>query len=114
VTPLSKAVGLVDARSLRLGDPLQLTFAAEICLELGEDTEHVEEALARGRVGIDRLLGRLHTRARRPDGADGADDVLQIFSARMTSQPAARQRTRADILANEIEKVKKLIRDALK
>jgi hypothetical protein len=52
--------------------------AKTICLELGEDPEHVQEALAGGRAGVDRLLGRLEARAASPHCAD---DVLQIADA---------------------------------
>jgi hypothetical protein len=56
----------------------QLPLAPQVCLELGEDPEHVEEALAGGRAGIDRLLGRLQTVAA---GPHGANDVLKVSDA---------------------------------
>jgi hypothetical protein len=34
---------------------LKLTLAPKVGLELGEDAEHIEEAPARGRAGVDRL-----------------------------------------------------------
>jgi hypothetical protein len=48
----------VDAGRLGLGDPLQLSLAAKVGLELGKHPEHVEEAFAGGRAGIDRLFCR--------------------------------------------------------
>ena len=48
----------VHARRLGLGDTLKLALAPQVGLELGEDAQHVEEALAGGRAGVDRLLGR--------------------------------------------------------
>ena len=50
---------LVNAARFRGTDPLQLPLAAQIGLEFGEHAEHVEERLARGSAGVDRLLGRL-------------------------------------------------------
>ena len=50
---------VVDACGLGLGDPFELALAPQVRFELGEYAEHVEEALAGGRAGIDRLLGRL-------------------------------------------------------
>jgi hypothetical protein len=52
--------------------------AKTICLELGEDPEHVQEALAGGRAGVDRLLGRLEAGAPPPNGPD---DVLEVSDA---------------------------------
>jgi hypothetical protein len=40
-------------------DPPELAVAAQVRLEFSEHAEHVEEALARRRAGVDRLLGRL-------------------------------------------------------
>jgi hypothetical protein len=111
---------------LGLGDPLELALTTQVGLELCEHTEHVEEALAGGSAGVDRLFGGFQARA---FCFERADDVLQIadrareamnasdistsplliksstarssarpcvlvplcFSARMTSQPAARR-----------------------
>jgi hypothetical protein len=50
---------LVDAGFLRLGDALELALFPQVGFELGEDAEHIEEALADSRDGIDRLLGGL-------------------------------------------------------
>jgi hypothetical protein len=54
-----EGAALVDAGSLRLRNPFELAFTAEVCLELGEYAEHVEEALAGSGAGVDRLLGGL-------------------------------------------------------
>jgi len=48
---------LVHPSSFGLCYPLRLALAAEIRLELGEHPKHVEEALAGGRGGVERLLG---------------------------------------------------------
>src|SRR5262252_7101075 len=53
----------VDAIGHRHCDALHLPFAPDVRLELGEHAQHVEEGLARGRAGIDRLLGRLQGEA---------------------------------------------------
>ena len=50
---------LVDTGGLGLGDPLERPLAPQVRLELGEHAQHVEEALARGRAGVDWLRGRL-------------------------------------------------------
>jgi hypothetical protein len=111
---------LVDAGGLGLGDPFELALAPEVRLELSEHAEHVEEAFAGGRAGVDRLLGCLKRglrtmscrspmlRARRSirvpmrtspacrnsstvRSASRPSVVVPLrFSARMTSQPAAR------------------------
>jgi hypothetical protein len=47
-----------------LGDALQLPLAAKVGLELGEHAEHVQEAFAGGRAGVDRLLRGLQDRRR--------------------------------------------------
>ena len=57
-------------------DPFELPLPAQIGFELGKDPQHVEERLAGGRAGIDRLLGRLEGH---PFAAQLVDDVLQIF-----------------------------------
>jgi hypothetical protein len=56
-------------------DSERLAFAPKISFELGEHPGHVEEALARGSAGIDRLFGRLQ--------GDAAllkvvDDILEV------------------------------------
>ena len=53
------ALPSIDAASLRPRDPLHLPLAPQVGFELCEDTQHVEEALAGGRAGVDRLLRRL-------------------------------------------------------
>jgi hypothetical protein len=53
---------VLDARRLRLGDAFDPPLAANVGLELGEHAQHVEEALAGRRTGIDRLLGGLQDR----------------------------------------------------
>jgi hypothetical protein len=47
---------LVDPGSLGLRDALKLPFAPQVGLELGQHPEHVEEAFARRRAGVDGLL----------------------------------------------------------
>src|SRR5580692_3225487 len=51
-----RPAALVDAAGLGCGNPLKLAFLAQVGLELGEHGEHVEERLARGGAGVDRLL----------------------------------------------------------
>jgi hypothetical protein len=46
----------VDPGSLGLRDALKLPFAPQVGLELGQHPEHVEEAFARRRAGVDGLL----------------------------------------------------------
>jgi hypothetical protein len=53
----------------------QLINATQIRLELREHPQHVEEAVAGGSAGVNRLLGRLEGRPARPHRAD---DVLEI------------------------------------
>src|SRR5262249_18409545 len=65
----------VDARCLRFGDALELTFTTQVGLELGEDAQHVEEALACGGTCVDRLFHRLEDRALR---FERPDNILQI------------------------------------
>src|SRR5262249_30170395 len=57
--------------SLGLGlcDAFELALAAQVRLELGKHAKHVEEALAGGCRGVDRLLGRPELRTLRLDGA---------------------------------------------
>jgi hypothetical protein len=55
--------GLLDAGFLRLGDVLELALFPQVGFELGEDAEHIEEALAGGRRGIDRRFGGLQRSA---------------------------------------------------
>jgi hypothetical protein len=43
---------------------LELALAAQVRFELGEHADHVKEALAGGRAGVDRLLGRLEQPSR--------------------------------------------------
>jgi hypothetical protein len=52
--------------------------APQVGFELGEHVQHVEGALAGGRAGIDRLLGRLEAGTASPDGAN---DVLKVTDA---------------------------------
>jgi hypothetical protein len=66
------------ARRLCLGDTLKMAFAPEVGLELGEHAEHIEEALAGGCAGIDRLFGRLRDGTASPYSAH---DVLEIADA---------------------------------
>ena len=47
----------IDASAFGGGDAFGLALAPEIGLELGEDTEHVEEGLARGGRRVHWLLG---------------------------------------------------------
>src|SRR5262245_66441991 len=49
----------VDATLLGGGDAVHLPFASEVRLELREHAQHVEERLAGGGAGIDRLLRSL-------------------------------------------------------
>jgi hypothetical protein len=53
---------LIDAGRLCLRDTLELTFTSQVGLELGEHAKHIEEALAGGGAGVDRLLGRSQAR----------------------------------------------------
>ena len=69
---------LIDASSLSLRDALHLPLLAEVGLEFREHAEHVEETLAGGGAGIDRLLCRLQRGAL---GPHGANDVLQVTDA---------------------------------
>jgi hypothetical protein len=69
----SRTLG-ADAGGLRLGDAFKLALAAQVRFELGEDAEHVEEAFAGCRAGVDRLFRRLEGGAPR---FDLADDILQ-------------------------------------
>jgi len=67
------------------GDAFELALFAQVGLKLCEDAEHIEERLARGRAGIDRLLRRLEACAL---GLHGANDVLQVADAsRQTIDP---------------------------
>jgi hypothetical protein len=66
---------LVDTGGLGLGDALELPLTTEIGLELREHAEHVQEAFAGGRAGVDRLLRCSEARTLR---FERADDVLQI------------------------------------
>jgi hypothetical protein len=53
-----------------------LIRAAEVQVAcIREHPEHVEEALARRRAGVDRLFGRLQ---RGPLGSHGANDILKV------------------------------------
>ena len=47
---------LIDASSLSLRDALHLPLLAKVGLEFRKHAEHVEETLAGGGAGIDRLL----------------------------------------------------------
>ena len=60
------------------GDAFELALFAQVGLKLCEDAEHIEERLARGRAGIDRLLRRLEDRTLR---FERADNILQIADA---------------------------------
>ncbi len=60
---------------LRLGDAFSLALFPQVGFELGENPQHVEERLASGSSGVDRLLGAGQGRALVPDGAD---DGLQV------------------------------------
>jgi hypothetical protein len=67
-------------------------------LELGEHAEHVEEALAGGGAGVDRLLARLQGGAL---GLQGADDILEVAdAARQAIDPGDHQHI---ALAQEVE-----------
>jgi hypothetical protein len=77
--PLLKAVGPCRRQRPGLRDPLELRLAAQVGLPLGKDAEHAEETFAGGRVGIDRLLGRLEGGAA---SSDRPRDVLQVTDAR--------------------------------
>jgi hypothetical protein len=68
----------VDASSRGLGDPLQLALPAKVHLELREHAQHVQEALAGRRAGVDRLLRGPRDCPARPDSAD---DVLEVSDA---------------------------------
>jgi hypothetical protein len=65
----------IDAVRLRSGDAFHLALFPEIGLELGKHPQHVEEALPRGRPGVDRLLGGLQGDA---TPSEVMDDVLQV------------------------------------
>lgn len=65
----------VDPSAFRCGDAFHLSLSTEICLELSEDAEHIEEGLAGGRAGVDRLFCRLQ---RHPFLLEQPYDVLQI------------------------------------
>jgi hypothetical protein len=65
----------IHARRLGLRDPLKLPLAPQVGFELGEYAEHVEEALAGGRAGVDWLFRR------RAAGAYRANDILQVADA---------------------------------
>jgi hypothetical protein len=65
----------LEPSAFALANSLELTFAPQVGFELGEDTEHIEEALAGGCAGIDRLLSGLQDRALR---FEGADNILQV------------------------------------
>jgi hypothetical protein len=66
---------LVDARQFGPGNPLNLTFAAQVSLELREHAEHIDEGLAGCGGGVDRLFGRLQAGSL---AAECPHDVLQI------------------------------------
>jgi hypothetical protein len=66
------------AGRLGFGDALELPLATQVGFKLREHPQHVEEALAGGRAGVDRLLARLERCAAR---ADLAYDVLQVTNA---------------------------------
>ena len=86
-----RLAALVDAARLGGGDPFELPLAAQIGLEFGEHAEHVEERLAGGSAGVDRLLGCLQ---RDTPGLQLVHDVLQVL-----------QRTRQAIDAGDDERV---------
>jgi hypothetical protein len=65
----------IDASCFRLGNPFELPLAPEVRLELGGHPEHVEEAIAGGGAGVDRLLRGLQDRAASPDSSD---NILQV------------------------------------
>lgn len=69
---------LIDAAPLGRGDPFELALATQSGLELGEHPEHIQERLAGGVGGIDRLLGRHQGRA---PLLERLHDVLQILDA---------------------------------
>jgi hypothetical protein len=73
-TLLSTAGGLCR----RQQPSFQLPLAPQVGFELREDAQHVQEALAGGGAGVDRLLRGLQDRAARPDSAN---DVLKVSDA---------------------------------
>lgn len=50
-----RALSLIDPSGLGLGDTFEQALAPQVRFELSEHAEHVQEALAGGRAGIDRL-----------------------------------------------------------
>jgi hypothetical protein len=87
---------LVHAGGLGFSDPLQLALAAEVRLELGEHAQHVEEALAGGGAGVDRLFGHLKLDATGPGTAidmsswtSSRPTFLNPWGARKTRRKAA-------------------------
>lgn len=72
----TRLASFVDAPRLRGGDSLGLPLLAQVGLELGKNAKHVEERLAGGGAGVDRLLGRLE---RHSPALQLMDDILQIL-----------------------------------
>jgi hypothetical protein len=65
----------IDAPGFGLRYPFQLALAPQIGFELGEYALHVEEGLAGGGTGVDRLLGRAQRDA---PVLQLVDNVLQV------------------------------------
>ncbi len=59
-------------------DTIELSLAAQIGFEFGEDAEHIEKRLTGGTARVDRLLSCLQ---RHSAGLQLMDDVLQVFDA---------------------------------
>jgi hypothetical protein len=66
------------APSFFKSSPFKLPFAPQVGLERGEHPEHVQEAFARRRAGVDRLLGGPQRGAL---GPHGSNDILQVADA---------------------------------
>jgi hypothetical protein len=49
----------IDGLCLGIRDPLKLPFSSQVCLKLSKHAKHIQEALSRRRVGVDRLLRRV-------------------------------------------------------
>src|SRR4030081_2434019 len=64
----------IDPPRLGVGDPLKLALFPQVGLELGEHSQHVEEALARCCAGVDGLLSGLEAGAL---CLHGSDDILK-------------------------------------
>ena len=67
----------VDAPGLGLRDTFNLALAPKIHFEFSKHAQHVEEGLAGGGSGVDRLFGRTQRDASAPEFVDNVLQVLQ-------------------------------------